>query len=119
MSFFFCFVSATQYEYIEIASGGEFEFERSQRGRPILKYRGFRYRRERAFGDSITWRCAHKNCKGRLSLNQVNCSIIKSSDHDLCFERVRHRQERSILKNETVVVDDDDIPPSSMFFIPQ
>lgn len=82
-------------------SDAEFEFERSQRGRPILKYRNFRYRRERVFGEVVSWRCAHKTCKGRLSLNHSNGEIMKFNEHDICFLAVIKRKKRALAKSST------------------
>lgn len=102
------------------SSSAEFEFERSQRGKPILKYQNFRYRRERTCNDITSWRCAHKNCKGRLSIVHATGLILKSTEHDLCFETVRQRQQRKMLKREPIiVVDDNDVfqTPETLLFI--
>lgn len=44
---------------------GTFEFVRSQRGKPILLYDNFRFRKERSLNNVIRWRCVGKNCKGK------------------------------------------------------
>lgn len=55
-------------------------FTRSQRGKPILWYRNYRYRKEREFsGNKEYWRCMMEKCKGRLVI--YSGFIVKSKDH--------------------------------------
>lgn len=39
---------------------------KSQKGKDILFYKGYRYRRDRITYSSESWRCPLKTCKGRL-----------------------------------------------------
>lgn len=99
---------------------GSFKFERSQRGKPILLYDNFRFRKERSLNNVIRWRCVTKNCKGEfLSSNKISKIIIvqysltgrltlrsgqveKYVGHDICPLKRRQLIKQEKIKTEFV-----------------
>uniref|UniRef100_A0A336LIF9 CSON002390 protein n=1 Tax=Culicoides sonorensis TaxID=179676 RepID=A0A336LIF9_CULSO len=59
-------ISETMYDQDLKDLYGIFQFERSQRGKPILLYDNFRFRKERSVNNIIRWRCVTKNCKAKI-----------------------------------------------------
>lgn len=57
-------------------------FTRSQRGRPILWFLNFKFRKERhCTNGNEYWRCLQAKCKGRLTLK--NSNIVKYHSHTI------------------------------------
>ena len=57
------------------------EFSISQKGKEILLYVGYRYRKiYTALNGNITWRCLSTSCKGRIKT--YNNDIISQSEHN-------------------------------------
>uniref|UniRef100_A0A336LHW6 CSON002390 protein n=2 Tax=Culicoides sonorensis TaxID=179676 RepID=A0A336LHW6_CULSO len=69
-------ISETMYDQDLKDLYGIFQFERSQRGKPILLYDNFRFRKERSVNNIIRWRCVTKNCKD--SQNKAKIISVKS-----------------------------------------
>lgn len=77
---------------------GIFSFECSQRGKPILLYNNFRFRKERSVNNIISWRCATKNCKGRLTMRSG--VVEKYCIHDMCFIKPKSKQMKTQVKTQ-------------------